>query len=144
MALEARVSEMRRMLEIKQRDLDQMAQKLQLPIDTDILRMKIQRDLEAKHRIEVEDKIQECERAQDQLFEAKRQLDILRCQLDSHKYEAEKELQDNKDKYKREVQDLMLENQALTAKVDDRRDRDLLKQVRRDLDEARRKNQDLQ
>ena len=144
MALEARVSEMRRMLEIKQRDLDQMAQKLQLPIDTDILRMKIQRDLEAKHRIEVEDKTQECERAQDQLFEAKRQLDILRCQLDSHKYEAEKELQDNKDKYKREVQDLMLENQALTAKVDDRRDRDLLKQVRRDLDEARRKNQDLQ
>ena len=36
-----------------------MAQKLALPIDTDILRMKIQKDLEARHRIEVEEKIGE-------------------------------------------------------------------------------------
>ena len=35
-----------------------------------------------------------------------------------------------------------MENQALTSKADDRRDRDLIKQLRRDLDEARRKSQD--
>ena len=80
-----------------------MAQKLQLPIDTDILRMKIQKDLEARHRIEVEQKIQENERLQDQHFEAKRQLDIVRAQLESAKYEAEKELQDGKDRYKAEI-----------------------------------------
>ena len=64
---------------MKQREMDQMAQKLQLPIDTDILRMKIQKDLEARHRIEVEQKIQENERLQDQHFEANRQLDIVRA-----------------------------------------------------------------
>ena len=37
----------------------------------------------------------------------------------------------------------MMENQALTSKADDRRDRDLIKQLRRDLDEARRKSQDV-
>jgi len=37
----------------------------------------------------------------------------------------------------------MLENQALNSKADDRRDRDLIKQLRRDLDEARRKSQDV-
>lgn len=36
-----------------------------------------------------------------------------------------------------------MENQALTSKADDRRDRDLIKQLRRDLDEARRKSQDV-
>ena len=36
-----------------------------------------------------------------------------------------------------------MENQALTAKADDRRDRDLIKQLRRDLDESRRKAQDV-
>ncbi len=34
-----------------------MAQKLQLPVDTDILRMKIQKDLEARHRVEIEQRI---------------------------------------------------------------------------------------
>lgn len=38
-----------------------MAQKLQLPIDTDILRMKIQKDLESKHKIEIEEKIREAQ-----------------------------------------------------------------------------------
>ena len=52
--LESRLADQRRLLDMKQREMDQMAQKLQLPIDTDILRMKIQKDLEARHRIEVE------------------------------------------------------------------------------------------
>jgi hypothetical protein len=37
--------------------MDQMAQKLTLPVDTDILRMKIQKDLEARHRIDIETKV---------------------------------------------------------------------------------------
>jgi hypothetical protein len=39
--LEGRISDMRRIIDLKQREMDQMAQKLALPIDTDILRMKI-------------------------------------------------------------------------------------------------------
>ena len=33
-----------------------MAAKMQLPIDTDILRMKIQKDIESRHRIEIDAK----------------------------------------------------------------------------------------
>lgn len=39
--LEGRLQDMRRLVDMKQREMDQMAQKLSLPIDTDILRMKI-------------------------------------------------------------------------------------------------------
>lgn len=90
-----------------------MAQKLSLPVDTDILRMKIQKDLEARHRTDMESKIQENERLSDQFYEAKRQLDIMRTQYESQKYEHEKDIQDCKDRFKAEIQELMLENQAL-------------------------------
>jgi chromosome segregation ATPase len=63
---------------MKQKEMDQMAQKLTLPVDTDILRMKIQKDLEARHRVDIETKVQENERLSDQFYECKRQLDILR------------------------------------------------------------------
>ena len=69
-----------------------MAQKLTLPVDTDILRMKIQKDLEARHRIDIDTKVQENERLSDQFYEAKRQLDIFRTQLESQKYEHEKDI----------------------------------------------------
>jgi len=36
----------------------------------------------------------------------------------------------------------MLENQALLAKADDRRDKDLIKQLRRELEESKRRRND--
>jgi hypothetical protein len=45
---------MRRAIEHKQRGIDQMANKMTLPIDTDIMRMKIQKDIEGRHRVEIE------------------------------------------------------------------------------------------
>lgn len=72
---------------MKQREMDAMAQKLSLPVDTDILRMKIQKDLEARHRIDLEQKVNENERLADQFYETKRQLDILRTQFEAAKYE---------------------------------------------------------
>jgi len=50
------------MLDLKQREMDQMAQKMSVPVDTDILRMKIQKDLESRHRIDLETKMAENER----------------------------------------------------------------------------------
>lgn len=70
--LEGRLQDMRRLVDMKQREMDQMAQKLSLPIDTDILRMKIQKDLEARHRIDLEQKQNENERLSDQFYESKR------------------------------------------------------------------------
>ncbi len=41
-------------IERKQSELDTLSQKMVLPVDSDILRMRIQKDLEAKFRFEVE------------------------------------------------------------------------------------------
>ena len=60
--------------------------------------MKIQKDLEARHRIDLEQKVQENERLQDEFYETKRQLDVSRTQLESLRFEGEKEVNDLKER----------------------------------------------
>ena len=59
-------------IERKQNELDTLSQKMVLPVDSDILRMRIQKDLEAKFRFELENTRQELERSSDSLFESRR------------------------------------------------------------------------
>jgi len=59
---EARLNDWRRALETKQRELDNISQKMVLPIDTDILRMRVTKDIEARFRLEIETKTLELER----------------------------------------------------------------------------------
>lgn len=56
--------------------------------------MKIMKDLESRHRIDLETKAAENERIQDSLFEHKRQLEIVKTQFDLFKFESEKESND--------------------------------------------------
>ena len=55
-----------------------MQNKISLPLDTDILRMKIQKDIESRHRIELDSKQQEIERLSEHYYESKRQVEILK------------------------------------------------------------------
>jgi hypothetical protein len=50
------MGDMKRAIELKQRELEQLHNKMALPVDTDILRMKIAKDMEARHRLELESK----------------------------------------------------------------------------------------
>eukprot|EP00347_Sterkiella_histriomuscorum_P015883 403355323 len=136
---EQRVSDMKRTIDARQRDIEQMQAKMSLPIDSDIMRMKIQKDIEGRHRIELDQKQQDNERLSEQYYEMKRQVEILKTQLDSNRHEHEKEVIDMKDKHKQEIHEMMLENQALQSRADDKRDRELIRQLRRDLDENKRR-----
>ena len=43
------------------------------------------------------------------------------------KYENEKEINDIKEKHRQEMNDMIIENQALQSKADDKRDRELIR-----------------
>lgn len=77
-------------IEKKQAELEGMASKMQLPIDTDILRMRLQKDIEAKFRFEVQQKTQALEQTTDSFYEAKRQLELLRVAHEALKSDNEK------------------------------------------------------
>ena len=104
-----------------------MANKMSLPIDTDIMRMKIQKDIEARHRVELDQKQQEIDRASENFYEAKRQLDIVKTQIENQRHDHEKEVRDLREASKRELNDLLIENQTLQSKADDKRDRELIR-----------------
>jgi uncharacterized protein YfbU (UPF0304 family) len=87
-----------------------MQNKISLPIDTDILRMKIQKDIEARHRLELDSKQQEIERLSEHYYESKRQIEILKTQFEAQRHEADREIRDLREKTRREVSDLMIEN----------------------------------
>lgn len=83
-----------------------MAQKMTLPIDTDIMRMKLQKDLEARHRVELDSKQQELDRLNEYYYESKRVAEVLKTQIESQRREADKEIADQKEKARREISEL--------------------------------------
>ena len=64
-------------------------------------------------------------------------------QLDTSRHEFEKEIAEVKEKARKESSELLIENQALQAKADDKKDRELIRQLRRDLDTHKRKESEL-
>lgn len=140
---EQRVADLKRGVEQKQRELEALQAKMALPVDTDIMRMKIAKDMEARHRVELEHLQQELDRLAEQYYEAKRLAEVLRAQNESLKSEGERELRDLKEKHRQELQELTLENQALQSRAEDRRDRDLIRQLRREVDEHKRRATEL-
>lgn len=55
---------------------------MQLPVDQDILRMRIQKDLENKYRFELDQKNNELENISQTYFEVKRQLELAKNQIE--------------------------------------------------------------
>ncbi len=131
-------------IEKKQTDLDNLASKIQLPIDTDILKMRIAKDIEAKYRFELQSKCQQLENTTDSLFEAKRQLELLRAAHESLKLDSEKQLQDLKRRNKEEITDLAEDNHRLQLLVDEQKDQHEIRRLKRELEDSKRRLQESQ
>ena len=123
----------------KQSELDTMAAKMVLPVDADIMRMRIQKDLEAKFRFELESRTQELERTSDSLFESRRQLEIVKTALEGTRYENDKFVQDLRDRHKSELDEIVQENHSLHLRLEESRDQEQVRKLRRDVDEAKRR-----
>lgn len=116
---EERMADWRRALEAKQRELDQIAQKMVLPIDTDILRMRVTKDIEARFRLEIETKTIELEKMTEAYYETKRQFEIVKTSMENQKYESEKIVQELRDKHKSELSEIYEENHSLQLRVEE-------------------------
>ena len=61
-----------------------------LPIDTDILRMRVTKDIEARFRVEIETRTLELEKMTEAYYECGRQFEIVKTSMENQKYESEK------------------------------------------------------
>lgn len=130
---------MRKAIDTKQKEIETVTQKMVLPIDTDILRMRIQKDLENRFRLELETKGLEVERMTEAYYECKRQMDIYKQTLENSRFESDKAVQDMKERHKNELNELIEQNYQLQMRVDDQKDRDVVRSLRRDLEEYKRR-----
>ena len=111
-------------------------------MDTDILRMRVQKDLESKYRVEYESKCVEVERMTEAYYELKRQSEIYKTMIDNHRYETDKVLQEMREKHKRELDEVVEENRALLVRMEEGRDRDTVRQMRREVEEWKKRASD--
>lgn len=73
-------------------------------------------------------------------FETKRLHEASKTELDSFKQEHEKVLSDIRRRHAEELQELVADNQALQLRIEDStKDRDLSRQLRRDVDDVKRR-----
>jgi chromosome segregation ATPase len=124
-------------IEQKQKELEEVSAKIIPSVDNDMMRIKVINELEGPHRQALEAKQQETDRLQDQVYELKRIVEITNSKYDSIRFEAEKDIRDLKERHKYEVNDLMQEIQALQERLEDTRDKDIIRIMRRDLDEIK-------
>jgi len=124
-------------IEQKQRELEEVQAKVIPSLDHDMLRIKIINELEIPQRQAIEAKNQEIERLQDQVYELKRQVDYTNSKYENIRFEAEKDIRDLKERHKFEISDLMIEIQTLQERVEDTREKEIIRALRRELDEIK-------
>ena len=76
-------------IEKKQAEIESLSSKMQLPVDQDILRMRIQKDVEARYRFEINQKTQMLEQTSDSLYDTRRQLELLKTAYEQLKSDTE-------------------------------------------------------
>ena len=87
-------------IEQKQKELEDVQAKIIPTLDHDMMRIKIINELELPHRQTLDAKHAEIEKLQDQIYELRRQNDMLSTKLDAIRYEAEKDIKDLKERHK--------------------------------------------
>mgnify|MGYP001050691807 CR=1 FL=1 len=90
-----------------------------LPVDQDILRMRIQKDLEQKYRFELDSKTMELDKVSENYFEIKRMHEISKTNLENQKIEMEKVVDDMKRRHSEELSELVQDNHALQLRIED-------------------------
>ena len=70
-----------------------------MPVDQDILRMRIQKDLENKYRLGIDTKVNELDKLSESYYETKRLYELQKTQLESYKIENEKVISDIKRRF---------------------------------------------
>ena len=77
------------------------------------------------------------------MYESRRQLEIVKTALESTRYENEKFVSDLRSRHKSEVEQLSEENHSLHLQLEESRDQEQVRKLRRDVDEAKRRISDL-
>jgi DNA repair exonuclease SbcCD ATPase subunit len=157
MKYDAEHTRLREEIDKRQKEIEVMQAQAIEPLDMDILRMKARKEFEMAttpiisiltpkmaHKVELEEKQEMYNKIKEERDELKRSFEFLNTKHDNLKYESQREEESRKLKYKEELQTLIKENQKLQSAVEMSKDKELLRQCRRELEESKRRTEEYQ
>ncbi|CAK87391.1 unnamed protein product (macronuclear) [Paramecium tetraurelia] len=127
------------LIEQKQRELEEIQSKLSPSFDQDMIRIKLLNELEIPHRQQLEVKQNEIEKLNEVIYQLKRNLDLEIAKVETTKLENAKEIKLIQERFKLDNSDLQHQIEELTKIIEDSKDRDLIRRLRKDLDEYKLK-----
>ncbi|KAL4512473.1 hypothetical protein ABPG72_005475 [Tetrahymena utriculariae] len=139
MQFDATIRNLKIAIDLKQREIEEVQAKIIPSFDQDMLRIKIINELEIPHRNQLEAKQEELERMQEQLDEYKRQINILNSRLEIINKDHERDIKSIKERHHLEVSEFMNEIKLANEKIDDQKDKENARKLRREVDELKQK-----
>lgn len=141
---DAEMDRLRQEIERRQQEIENMQAQAIEPMDMDILKLKTRKEFENSHTMELEERQNIINKIKEERDELKRNLEFLNIKHENLKFDSQREIESNKFKYKEELQVLIKENQKLQSQIEMSKDRDMLRQARRELEEAKRRMEEYQ
>eukprot|EP00826_Nyctotherus_ovalis_P016004 TRINITY_DN14602_c0_g2_i1.p1 TRINITY_DN14602_c0_g2~~TRINITY_DN14602_c0_g2_i1.p1 ORF type:complete len:503 (+),score=183.64 TRINITY_DN14602_c0_g2_i1:81-1589(+) len=135
---------LRGLLEQRERILDEQRSKALLPTDTDMLRTKIAREIEAPYKLRIEALTQDVEKLEEKQREVERENKLLKGELEDREARWSKEMSDLRTKHQGEVKSLTNELHLLREQLDEVKDKELIRTLRREVEEYKRRSLDAQ
>jgi predicted nucleic acid-binding Zn-ribbon protein len=141
---DAEMSRLRQEIDRRQKESEDIQAQSIEPMDMDILRLKVRKEFETSHTIEMDDKQNIINKLKEERDELKRNLEFLNTKHENLKFDSQRDQDSHKMKYKEELQVVIKENQNLQSQIEMSKERDMLRQARRELEEAKRRIEEYQ
>ena len=141
---EAEMARLRQEIDRRHREIEEVQAQSVDPMDMDILRVRIKKEFETSHSMELEEKQIIIGQLKSERDELHRELDFLNIKHENLKLDSQRTIDSNKLKHREELQSLIKENESLQSQIEMSKDRDMLRQARRELDEAKRRIEEYQ
>jgi len=128
------------LLDQRQKTLEELQLRTSSPIgEPDLLKAKMNRFVETPYKQKIDSLNLELEEKDGQISELERQNEFLKKDLENIKTEYEKAIKEMKNKYISQIDSLNFEIHALQNNSDERKDKELMRLIKNDLDETKRK-----
>ncbi|CAD8186555.1 unnamed protein product [Paramecium pentaurelia] len=127
------------LIEQKQREIEEIQSRLTPAFDQDMMRIKLLNELDLPHRQQLEQKQLEIEKLNETIYQLKRKIDLELSRVETIQIDKDKEIKLLLEKHKLDMADLQHQITDLTRQVEDNKDRDTIRRLRKDLEEYKLK-----
>jgi len=141
---EGQLKHLRGLLEQRERILDEQRTKALLPTDTDMLRAKVAKEIEAPYKLRIESLTQTVDQLKTDIRESQKSNKLIKKQLEGENINYTKQISDLRLKHQEQIRGLTDELKLLKDQLDEVKDKEVIRRLKREVEEYKRRALDTQ